>query len=181
MNRTKLPGIVFLIITSLILSSCGGFFDEELVLLPIEKYPAYDKSDTFIYKSIVTEDLDTFVVTDFIMDTVSTGSTLLQVTGAIFTEFEADSLGEDFFYISNEPTGSFFSWGYPNSFYFYDGQQSMDTILQSYEYEGLVSAVSLDEFPEFGALSMLYFDWEYGLVKYDFNDGDSYELFSRPE
>lgn len=166
--------------TLILLSGCNKWLDNEFFPLPESLYPAYAEGDTFFYKSIITEDIDTFVVTDFVLDTVFNGSILFERTAAIFGEIVADTVGEDFFYISNETEKAVFWW---DSAYVNLSSSSvpLDTTIQGYTYSDLMVASALRQDTTSERLHRIYFDWDYGLVKFEYNNFDIYELFSRPE
>lgn len=179
MKRVIHPTIAILIVSLLLTASCNSWLDNEFHPLPSNHYPAYEKGDTLFYKSIVTEDIDTFLVSDFVIDTVFGGSALLQRSAAIFGELVADTLGDDFFYISNEPFGAVFAWD-SASVYFQDLNYPLDTTIQEFNYSNLLIASTSRSDTTSSRLFRIYFDWNYGLVKYVQNNLDSYELFRRP-
>ncbi len=180
MKRNILPKLTIFVTIAILFSACNSWLENEFHPLPLSLYPAYEKGDTFFYKSIVTEDLDTFVVSDYVMDTVFNGLILFERTVAIFGQIVSDTFGEEFFYISNEPDAAVFAWDSAYMYFSYGGSP-IDTTIQGYDYTNVLSAgaVRLDTIST--KLHKIYFDYAYGLIKYEFNNYDSYELFSRPE
>lgn len=180
MKHSIAPKLIVFSLAVILFSGCNNWLENEFHPLPTSLYPAYQEGDTFFYKSIVTEDIDTFLVTDLVLDTIFNGSLLYERTAAIFGEIVADTLGEEFFYISNEPEKAVFWW---DSAYvtFVRSTYPLDTTIQSYVYDDLMVAVALRQDTTSKKLHRVYFDWAYGLVKFEYNNFDVYELFSRPE
>ena len=180
MKRILYTGITTLILSVILLTSCTKWLENEFVPMPSSMKPAYAEGDTFFYKSILTEDIDTFVVSDYIWDTVFNGSILYERSAAIFGEIKADTFSEEWFYISNEPTAAVFSWE-PAYVYFANNGIPLDTTIQDYIYTDLMRATSQRLDTTSRELYKIYFDYQYGLVKYVYNNSDSYELFRRPK
>lgn len=180
MKQKILPKLVVFTLSIILFSGCNKWLENEFHPLPENLYPVYAEGDTFFYKSIVTEDIDTFLVTDFVLDTIFNGSILFERSAAIFGEIVADTVGSEFFYISNEPEKAIFWW---DSAYVTLQSTSvpLDTTIQGYDYTNLMVAVALRLDTTTERLHKIYFDWDYGLVKFERNNFDVYELFSRPE
>jgi hypothetical protein len=180
MKPNILRNLLFIPLLAILFTGCNKWLDNEFQALSIGQLPTYVKGDTFLYKSIVTEDVDTFLVTDFVMDTMFNGSILFERTGAIFARLVGDTIGDDFFYIANEPNGAMLTWD-SAYIYFMNMTAVLDTTMQGFDYSGLYIAEAVRQDTISKKLHKVYFDWEYGLVKYVHNSLDTYELFSRPE
>ena len=180
MKPSILRNLLFIPFLAILVTGCNNWLENEFHPLPIDQLPNYVKGDTFMYKSIVTEDVDTFVVTDFVLDTMFSGSILFERTGAIFTRLVGGTIGDDLFYCGNEPNGAAFNWD-SAYIYFNNMTEVLDSTIQGFHYSGLFVAEAVREDTVSKKLHKVYFDWEYGLVKYVNNSLDTYELFHRPE
>lgn len=180
MKRNILPKLILIAIFGILVSSCSEWFENEFVPLPTHLYPLYEEGDTFLYRSIETWDVDTFVVSSFVFDTVYNGLVLFERTSAFFLEVVADTFGDDWFYVSNEPNGSFFLWD-SDYVHITSSIETLDTTIKYYDYSDLFVVFTPVRDSTSERLHKIYFDWNYGLVKYTYHDLDSYELFSRPE
>jgi len=180
MKKHILPGIILITLTAVLMSSCTKWLENEFHPLAANLYPIYEEGDTFMYRSTLTEDIDTFVVSEFNLDTVFNGSILFEQTFAAFGQIVADTFGGDFFYVFNYPDGASFIW---DSAYvsFVNTIASLDTTIQDFTYNDLLVAASVRSDTISDILYKVYFDWNYGLVKYVQNNLDTYELFYRPE
>ncbi len=180
MKNRILPKLIIFIAALVIFSACNDWLEHDFHPLPLSLYPAYEEGDTLIYKSIVTEDLDTFIVSQFVLDTLFDGLALYESTAALFSQVVSDTIGEEYFYISNGPKGAVFAWD-SAYIYFEYGIAPMDTTIQGFDYSNVLVAVATRLDTISTKLHKIYFEYDYGLIKYEFNNFDSYELFSRPE
>ncbi len=180
MKNSILAKLIIFIVALVIFSACNDWLENDFNPLPLSLYPAYEQGDTLIYKSIVTEDLDTFVVSEFILDTLFDGSAYFESTTAILSQIVSDTFGEEFFYISNRPQGAIFAWDSAYMYFEY-GILPVDTTIQGFDYSSVLVAVATRLDTISTKLHKIYFEYNYGLIKYEFNNYDSYELFSRPE
>lgn len=180
MKLNILPRILFLPLLLILLTSCNKWLDNEFFPLYDARYPAYEKGDTFMYKNIVTEEVDTFVVTNFVLDTLFNGTYLYEQTSTSFGKIVEDTLSDDIFYVGNEPYGAFFVWD-SSYVYFSNITDDLDTTIQGFDYSKLYIAEDTRNDSSDTDLHKIYFDWKYGLVKYTYNSLDTYELFYRPE
>ena len=119
-------------------------------------------------------------MSQFVLDTLFDGLALYESTAALFSQVVSDTLSEEYFYISNGPKGAVFAWD-SAYIYFEYGIAPMDTTIQEFDYSSVLVAVATRLDTISTKLHKIYFEYDYGLIKYEFNNFDSYELFSRPE
>lgn len=101
--------IAFIVLLTLVVSSCDDFLekmDSHYHELPGYMYPEFEFADTFVYKCIQTEVLDTFLATRCELFMEYDGNSTYELFKVELTPFKNEVLMDDIFYIINHWAGA---------------------------------------------------------------------------